>query len=183
MEKSPVKLPTNDWTEEHRKLQALMLDDLSTKRDWKYVILKKRPQFDTPLPYEVSWSCVQHVTMALIGGYVMGCIFSLVMNMGDQAIAESSLSSRTQTIIYFRKSTSLMHKQGMSFGIFGSILFSYQCPLEQLRGRKDALNGFIGGAITGCYFAFSRRAPFRNYITGALGTGLLMTAFDLLLGF
>jgi hypothetical protein len=121
--------------------------------------------------------------MALFGGYVMGCVFSLFMNPGEYAVTDITLSQRTQTKIYFRDMFSRMHKQGKSFGIFGSLLFSYQCPLERMRGRKDTLNGFFGGAIAGCYFAFSRKAPLKNYVTGALGTGLMMMAFDFVLDF
>lgn len=162
-------------------LQHLFDEELKRKDDWKKMYIARRPDLQVPLKIDNDFECTKMVVISLGAGYLMGGILALFMNSGETAINDTTLSQKTQTKVYFRYIGSRIHRQGKSFGIFGALIFSYQCPLESIRGKKDSINGLIGGACAGAMMAVARRASIKGVLTGALGTSLFIGVFDFLM--
>lgn len=162
-------------------LQHQFDEEISQNASWKYFYLKKRPEIQVPIKYEASNDCVKMILGSLVVGYGMGGMIALFMNAGENTIIDNTLSHKTQAKILFRDMRTRIHRQGKSFAIFGALIFSFQCPMEEIRGRKDSINGLIGGAFAGAMLAISRGGSLRSVFTGALGTSLFIGAFDFLL--
>lgn len=162
-------------------LQQQFDSEISQRANWKYIYLKKRPEIQAPIKYEMNNECVKMIFGSLFIGYGMGGMIALFMNAGENTIVDNTLSHKTQAKILFRDMRTRIHRQGKSFGIFGALIFSFQCPMEEYRGKKDSINGLIGGAFAGAMLAISRGGSIRSVFTGALGTSLVIGAFDFLL--
>jgi import inner membrane translocase subunit TIM22 len=163
------------------QLQHGFNEEVGKKEQWKAGYLKRRPDLQVPIKYDFDFECGKMVVGSLVIGYGMGGFLALFMNAGENAILDNTLSHKTQSKIYFRDLSKRIHRQGKSFAIFGALIFSYQCPIETYRGKKDSINGLIGGACAGAMMAISRRASFKSVITGALGTSLFIGVFDFLM--
>lgn len=162
-------------------LQQQFDQEIQEKGYWKFLYLKKRPEIQVPLKPEVNNDCVKMILGSLVIGYGMGGMLALFMNAGENTILDNTLSQKTQAKILFRDMGNRVHRQGKSFAIFGALIFSFQCPMEEFRGRKDSINGLIGGAFAGAMLAISRGGSVKSIFTGALGTSLFIGAFDFLL--
>ena len=118
---------------------------------------------------------------SLVVGYGLGCVLGLFLNLNDQRNFDLSLSYKTQAKITYRDYARLMHRQGKSFGIFGLLIVSYEYPFERLRGVRDPIASFLGGAFAGMYMAFNRGAKIRSIVGSGLGTGLFIGLTSILL--
>ena len=163
------------------EINSLISKNLTEKEDWKYAYLKNRPLPPIQVNYQFSWSCPQYVVASLIGGYGMGCLFALFLNMNDNNPIDNTISYRTQSKVFFKSSRAKMHRQGKGFGVFGALLFSFQCPLESYRGSHDVLNGLIAGALTGIFLSVNRGAKIQGILGSAISTGLFMGLIDLVM--
>ena len=159
----------------------LFTRELIQKTEWKFVHLSQRPLPPIEVKESFSFHCLQMVGMSLIAGYVMGGFLSFFFMMLDNKTYDTQLSLRAQGRAYISEASGKFHRQGKAFGIFGALLFSYECPLESYRGSHDSLNAFISGAFVGSLTAFLRKQKFLRILRSAAGTGLFIGVIDLFL--
>lgn len=110
------------------------------------------------------------VIPAIIGGYAMGCVFSLFGSM----VSMETTTMCMGTADYFRYSMSSAHRLGKSFSFFGLVFSGMEVALEKRRGSKDPWNPIITGAALGGFYG--HRAYRRPGLVAGIAGGALASA-------
>ncbi|KEG09020.1 mitochondrial import inner membrane translocase subunit Tim17 [Trypanosoma grayi] len=111
--------------------------------------------------------------MNVVGGYLMGFVFSLFGAM----ISAETATQRMGTADFFRHSLRSASKLGCSFAYFGFLFGGVEVALEKRRGRKDVWNPTSSGAILGGVYGWRYyKAP--GFVGGIVGGAAFSLVFE-----
>mmetsp|Transcript_12940 Transcript_12940/g.15461 ORF Transcript_12940/g.15461 Transcript_12940/m.15461 type:complete len:152 (+) Transcript_12940:75-530(+) len=122
-----------------------------------------------------SSMAVDGIARGILLGLAWGAVFHSSTDslmMFDATTAPPPLpptKSFSEKII--RVSRSMAYSSG-GFALFLGTFSGVSCSCEMLRGKKDSLNAFIGGASAGTVLSLKSKAP-QIIIKSAIGTGIL----------
>lgn len=136
-------------------------------------LLEQQPPTD-PTQEAMQWmkdSTLATASLNVVGGYVMGCGFSLFGAM----ISAETATQCMGTSDFFKHSFRNAHRLGANFSYFGFLFGGIEVALEKRRGKKDLWNATASGAILGAGYGW------RSYkMTGLVGGAVGGAAFSIL---
>lgn len=121
-------------------------------------------------------STVATASLNVVGGYVMGCAFSL---FGSMISAETSTQCMG-TKDFFAYSFRSAHRLGANFAYFGFLFGGIEVALEKRRGKKDLWNPTISGALLGAGYGW-RSYRMAGLIGGTVGGAAFSILFEKLM--
>ena len=130
-------------------------------------LLEAQPPMDptTELTQFLRDSTLGVAVPGIIGGYVMGCGFSLFGSM----VSVETTTQAMGTADFFRYSMRSAHRLGKNFSFFGLVFGGIEVALEKRRGVKDMWNVAASGGLIGGYYGY--RSYRRPGLVGGLAAG------------
>ncbi len=146
-------------------------------------LIMEQPPFDptAEVMQVVRDSTLGTSSMSVVGGYGMGCVFSLFGTMISAETSTQSLGAKH----FFAHSLRSAHRLGANFAFFGFVFTGMEVALEKRRGRKDIWNPTISGAVLGAGFgwrSYRRVGLVGGFAGGAVASIIIEKLMDSLMG-
>ena len=159
---------------------------LDRKQEWTVGVLRRSP-LNIPPPKPDVWgpitsSCVSTVVLSGGAGYLLGLGFGFIFSAMEQNQMDTTLKVTSQFRQAYKGTWTRMKTQGRTFGAFGALFLSFECPLEKYRAKHDLWNAMIAGTFTGSVLGLMAQAGVRGTLFSGFSTGLFCLVIDYFMG-